>query len=443
MKYILIVFLFLKPCYSIDKYCASGIPFNDICCADSCGLCGGEGCAEQQTDPANCCESSIREVNNFCSENDPPCIVVDSDPNCELGILSEDSTICCPEFCSSCGMLETETDEDFWSCSLEGVLEGGRPCNEKESPCVMQSASLDVLPSADSNIRRSTMVGIYTHDMNYRGREERYHTNIESALIFQNLDQLSMYTVRKLQNEGFYIQLVLEIEANYPNLDEIDQGKYDSKLKEFGKEAARNGKKFTIRILHEFNDNGYSWNIVKNDDPYGEQFKRSFRHVVNILRSTGAPVKFQVAYNNKSYKSKVRLSKFFPGDNYVDMVCVSVYNRKGLDKYHTKYESLESIFDDTYYQLKAMTSRPLCIAEMSTTDKGNKPGWIKDAFHVLTYKFTRVSVVNWFLYNKGNAHWDLNTKSEIASWIKGSRMFTAVTEGNSDEPVYVVETVGV
>ncbi len=446
---LLLLSLSLLSSYALDQVCENGQKYNDLCCHSSCTVCGGMNCANSEYGPEFCCESELRQSNTPCSEtnDNPPCIITTPDSECELGILSEDSLICCPESCTSCGIMNPVTEDEFWDCSMQGVIEGGRPCDEKQAPCIMQIGSFDMIPQADSYIRRSTVVGIYTNDMNYKGREDRYHTNIESALLFQDLDRLSMYTVKKLQDQGFYVQLVIELKDSFPNLDEIGYGKYDYKLKEFGRDAKNNGRSFSVRILHEFNDgttsSGYSWNVIRNYDYSGEKYKKAFRHVVDVLRGTGAQLKYQMSYNNKSSSGvRLRLSSFYPGDSYVDEVCVSIYNRAFLDKWHTTYASFESLFDDTYYQLKSFTSRPICIGEMSATEHGDKVSWIKNTWSALTYKYTRVKTVNWFLYNKESG-WDLNTQSQIDAWVNGKRVFVSSTDSSGDQaPLYVIETMG-
>jgi hypothetical protein len=45
--------------------------------------------------------------------------------------------------------------------------------------------------------------------------------------------------------------------------------------------------------------------------------------VHDVLKGTGANFGYQLSYNPTSAKKNVPLSAFWPGDSYVDEVCVS------------------------------------------------------------------------------------------------------------------------
>ena len=100
--------------------------------------------------------------------------------------------------------------------------------------------------------------------------------------------------------------------------------------------------------------------------------------------------------------TRPRLKDFYPGDSYVDMNVITTYNRDGTDKYHTSWETFRGNFTDAYTQVKDMSSRPIGIAEMSSTSYGgDKAQWITDAFAAIaSTDFKRVVEVTWFDENK-------------------------------------------
>lgn len=53
---------------------SAGVMSTNVCCKLSCGKCGGEGCSKWGKDKS-CCISTIRDMNNSCVENSPPCVV--------------------------------------------------------------------------------------------------------------------------------------------------------------------------------------------------------------------------------------------------------------------------------------------------------------------------------------------------------------------------------
>ena len=55
--------------------CADGILSGDICCAASCGSCGGTGCGSRPGGASSCCTGSIRDSGRSCDAYEPPCVV--------------------------------------------------------------------------------------------------------------------------------------------------------------------------------------------------------------------------------------------------------------------------------------------------------------------------------------------------------------------------------
>jgi hypothetical protein len=44
-------------------FCDSGIANGDVCCAKSCGRCGGSGCGELKGGSDKCCSGNIKKAN--------------------------------------------------------------------------------------------------------------------------------------------------------------------------------------------------------------------------------------------------------------------------------------------------------------------------------------------------------------------------------------------
>jgi len=58
---------------------AGGVVNGDVCCAGSCGTCGGGGCGQREGGTDNCCVGSITRSEVQCAENGgvPPCLLAD------------------------------------------------------------------------------------------------------------------------------------------------------------------------------------------------------------------------------------------------------------------------------------------------------------------------------------------------------------------------------
>ena len=50
---------------------------------------------------------------------------------------------------------------------------------------------------------------------------------------------------------------------------------------------------------------------------------------------------------------------------------------------------------------------------------GYKPDWIRTALARLARELPQIQTVDWFLYNKNGAMWDLNSHDERATFING------------------------
>ncbi|CAN0170098.1 unnamed protein product, partial [Ectocarpus sp. 13 AM-2016] len=53
-----------------------GVQASNVCCASSCGSCGGVGCSTRDGGEDNCCGAQIRIADRDCSvTGEAPCIV--------------------------------------------------------------------------------------------------------------------------------------------------------------------------------------------------------------------------------------------------------------------------------------------------------------------------------------------------------------------------------
>jgi hypothetical protein len=273
-------------------------------------------------------------------------------------------------------------------------------------------------------------------DTDIYARRKAYDVEIESILMFQSIHNLRFDWVSRYMNAGFQVQLVIEFKEDRANLGAIAGGRYDSKLKAFAESVKRDGRQIILRPMHEFNGDWYPWGVYRSGNSV-DLFKRAWRHVVDVIRKVGPRVRFQLSYNVSNAKaSRTPFSSFWPGDSYVDQVCISAYNRCGTSAFHTQWKSLETVLRPAYDQIRSFTNKPMCIGETSTTSYGgNKPAWFTDAFIALAYQFPRITIVNWFFENKGRLDWDLNTRNQERAWSEGLEKFRRVTRpsGSGDE----------
>jgi endoglucanase len=258
-------------------------------------------------------------------------------------------------------------------------------------------------------------------DSEFFSKEKEYGVSMDAVIVYRPIYSVGFQYIK---TEGKQLQLVLEFKDT--TLDEISGGMRDSQIRDLARDIKDGGKEVWIRPLHEFNlaSNVYPWCIFPYTPAKIYSFKRAWRHVVQIFRDEHAPVKFQLCYNAvQPYDDDTPYSDFYPGDDVVDQVGVDVYNRAGIDRWHTEFKSLDKCFSAAYDQLVKF-GKPIFIGETSSSDRGgDKAKWIRDAWYSLETKFDRVIIINWFLENKGSMRWGLNTDGQKEMWARGVEHF--------------------
>ncbi|KAG5189477.1 glycoside hydrolase superfamily [Tribonema minus] len=185
-----------------------------------------------------------------------------------------------------------------------------------------------------------------------------------------------------------------------------------------------------VRILHEFNSDWYPWGTFKDGNSI-PKFKKSFRHIVDLLRANGAGdnIKFQISYNAKSvHGDKIPFSAWWPGDEYVDMIMTTAYNRAGDSEGSNKpFLQFSELFPDSYKRVAALhPTLPIGIAECGSTDADGekaKGEWYLNMFKTLktSDQFPRLKQVNVFMENKF-LDWQLTTRQQQIAFGNGMRL---------------------
>jgi hypothetical protein len=111
-----------------------------VCCAGSCGTCGGDGCSDRPGGATSCCTSTILSSATSCERSDPPCIF--PDPQCTSGILSPAGDVCCTASCGTCGGDGCNSRPGgAEQCCRNAIASAGQRCELLGPPCVMPTES--------------------------------------------------------------------------------------------------------------------------------------------------------------------------------------------------------------------------------------------------------------------------------------------------------------
>jgi endoglucanase len=268
-------------------------------------------------------------------------------------------------------------------------------------------------------------VGIYpSGGVNIWDYENELNVKFDHILQYQKVKNIDYTKIVRFLDLNYDVVLNLEFQDTYANLQDITNGVYDSYLISLAHDIKADGRTIWLRPLHEFNGNWYNWGTLYSGNSI-DDFVPAWKHVVQLFRDQDAPVKFQLNYNRYNGKGDTTsFSAFWPGDDYVDMVVITSYNRAYTDEWHQYWSTFSEDFENAYNQVVSLTNKQIGIAEMSSTSYGgDKPQWIINAFNSIAYDYPQVQQVTWFLTNRPVSDliwdWDLNTQEEKDAFIQG------------------------
>ncbi len=182
---------------------------------------------------------------------------------------------------------------------------------------------------------------------------------------------------------------------------EVASGSYDAEYMRFFQVAKETKAKFLFRTMHEMNGSWFSW----SGDP--ENFKKAWIHIYELSRKAGldtSNILFIFSVNSEDLPAvspwviggemiyctpKLHaatlcksLEDYYPGDEYVDMMGLSLYNwGRGRPESWARFKSFYELFDnrssDIYARLRSY-SKPIFIDEVGTTAVDFKGPWSFD-----------------------------------------------------------------
>jgi len=183
----------------------------------------------------------------------------------------------------------------------------------------------------------------------------------------------------------------------------IARGEFDAYFEDAADAVKRFGGPVFISVNHEMNGTWYPYSEAykKGATMTADDFIASWKRIVDVFRRKGANNVAWVWSPNVPDVGGVPFSKYYPGDDYVDWVGVSLYSGEaitGLDKIYKAYAA----------------RKPFFVTEWATgPDKSkhnrNFPGeakWIDEFFKGIEKNYPRVKAISWFHWNKSEDHED-------------------------------------
>jgi hypothetical protein len=221
------------------------------------------------------------------------------------------------------------------------------------------------------------------------------------------------------------------------NLQNIIDGNFDSDLLQWFRDA----KNFSAPLLCEFgtevNGEWFPWNGRWNgggeSNLYGdpsqddgpERFRDAFRHVVDLSRRVGAnniTWFYHVNYDNWPVRPWNTMASYYPGDDYVDWIGISVYGQQEPNSIEG-WTNFSDLLDVAYSDfVNIAPTKPKALLEFGVCEapnSGNKAQWIADALtNIKNGRWPQLKAISYWnetWINADNSISDLRINSDTAA----------------------------
>jgi beta-mannanase len=193
------------------------------------------------------------------------------------------------------------------------------------------------------------------------------------------------------------------------SLDRIAAGDFDAYLREWGSALGQWGQPVYLRFGHEMNGDWYPWAEGVNGNGAGD-YITAYRHVHDVVASTGATNIRWVWNPNVPYWGSTPLPELYPGGEYVDVVALDGYNW-GTSQTWSAWQEPQALFGEGLSQVRLLApGKPVMIAETASSEVGgSKAAWNTSLFDYLSAQPDVMALI-WFHIDK-EADWRINSSN--------------------------------
>jgi hypothetical protein len=197
------------------------------------------------------------------------------------------------------------------------------------------------------------------------------------------------------------------------SLDRIAAGDFDPYLRQWGTALAQWGHPVMLRFGHEMNGNWYPWAEGLNGNESGD-YVAAWRHVHDVVASTGASNVSWVWNPNVPYWGSTPLTQLYPGAEYVDAVALDGYNW-GTSASWSFWTEPQALFGEGLAQLRQLApGKQILIAETASAEAGgSKAAWNTSLVEYLSAQ-PDVTALVWFHLAK-ETDWRINSSAGSAA----------------------------
>lgn len=223
----------------------------------------------------------------------------------------------------------------------------------------------------------------------------------------------SVEYLNQLVNNGYLPMITLESHypkaddsIHQPNLYAIMEGHLDYYFADWARRLKEVKSTVFLRVLHEFNGDWYPW-CIANNEKNPKLFIKTFQHIRQIFWDEKADnVKFVWCPNSMSVpqESWNYIMDAYPGNEYVDVVGLDIFNGAGVQKENVWHSFRKSAIDNYFIIREKIPDKPFIICETASrernkSEKGfyeDKAKWIQHQAEALKTDFSKVQMMIWF-----------------------------------------------
>ncbi len=207
------------------------------------------------------------------------------------------------------------------------------------------------------------------------------------------------------------------------SLQAIIDGKHDKYIRRWAKEARKWGHPFFLRFNWEMNGDWFPWSEQVNGNSSG-QFVAAWRHIHELFGQEDVNnVTWVWCPNVIASGVDAQLDHYYPGNDYVDWLCMDGYNWGKNPARPDAWKSFSAVFGKTYDRLRKLApTKPIMIGEISATEVGgSKAAWISKMLEEeLPNDFPAVKALVWFNWDTDGMDWVIESSQDAqAAFAKG------------------------
>lgn len=198
-----------------------------------------------------------------------------------------------------------------------------------------------------------------------------------------------------------------------PIYEAIATGKCDDFLRRAGKNLSKVDKPFYLLFAWEMNNKDLEWSVPYTQSTSSD-FRLAWQRMHKIFQEEKVDSIVWVFCPNIPDVAEAPYKDLYPGDEYVDWVCLDGYNW-GTTQSWSAWYSFKDVYNGPYQTLTSIApNKPVMIGEINTTDQGgNKAEWLSDMFRQIPTDFPKVKAVVIFNEDRTKTKEKINWKIDV------------------------------